>query len=1006
MKIGSVLIFVFTLMSFGITAAEQPRTGFDPDLPISNLVLDRWTYKDGLASNNVNAIYQDSQHFIWIASYNGIMRFDGVDFVHFGPENVEVIRSNSIYNIYEDTDSTLWFSSEASGIVGYKNGKFFTHPANPTIPRSVNCMIRSSTGEYWIGSNNAGLYKYIPNKKSLKIGHIPDVTVLALLEDDNGSLWIATQGNGLFRISSGEVSHFTRDDGLPANVVLTLSKDKDGNLLAGTPLGLCVVANDSIRNYEPLGHRQVDQTLIDDYGTLWAATFQGLARSNEDKGIFEAFSNERNYLGRRVTSLCFDREGSLWIGTYKSGLLRLKPGKITNITRENGLSFNHVNIVNSRRDQIYIGSEDGVLNIFDPNQGKVTKQFVLHDVGLRDVLPDRHGNVWIGSYEGLFKIPFGSGKPIDLTHKITSNEVRTIFEAKDGDIWVGTRSGGLIRLDGNLQAKVYDKDHGLTSNYILSVQQDDAENLIVGTHSGGLLIFDKAGNWTQHAVTSDDSGLLIFSARPDSASSIWLATNFGLYYYSENTVVPITLDKGLGHEKFFDVIADGQGGLWLTSDAGIVYIKLSEVQAFQNGLIPSVPYVLYNESDGMTNRECSGATRSYIDKNTGKIWVPTLGGVAIVDPSIELSNEEVPNVVITGATVDGASLDLFQSDIEAEPGSFRYTFTFTSLSFMVPDRVKFKYRLEGIDDEWKVIKGDRKIEYTNLPYGSYQLRVLGSNGQGVWNEQGASLYFEVLPFFYETRWFLFLMIASLTCALWLLYRWRVSEIKEKNVALTKINSELDSFVYRASHDLRTPVTSTLSLVNIALGESSTKDKDEYIKLIDQCAQKLDHIILDIIEYSKNKNKELEYDKFSIRELIDDVLNDIRYVDDINGIEINMTVDKDVLYSDRSRIKIILSNFIANAVHYIDVEKSKPFVKIQVAQTKEKTTISVEDNGIGIPSGEASKIFNMFYRGNHKSKGSGLGLYIVNETAKKLNGVVSVASELGKGSKFALTIPNG
>lgn len=1005
MKIGSFLLSVIVANIFGIgTLLAQFADVTEPQSSMSGMMLDRWTYKDGLASNNVNSIFQDHQDFIWLTSYNGILRFDGVEFTKFGPENVPVITSSAVYRVYEDVDSTLWFTTEASGLVGYKEGNFFSHPANDLLPKGINCVLRTSSGDFWVGTNNEGLYKYTKGKEVINVSGVPAVTVIDLKEDEKGSLWVATQGKGLYKIWAEEVTTFTQSDGLLNDVVLSLFVGNKGILYVGTPTGLCIVEDDKISVVESLRGLQVEQVLSGGDDTMWIATAQGLVKTSTDVSIKELYTDDSRMLGRRTTSLCFDKEGSLWIGTYKSGLLRLKPGKISNITSYDGLSFNHVNMIHKKDKKYYIGTEDGRVNIFDEKTSSFQEGYHTGNVGVRDVLVSPSNGFWIGGYKGLFKVDQRTRQLKDMTEGLPSHEVRRIFEDSQKKIWIGTRSGGLACLQNGKVNRVFDKNSGMTSNYVLSIDEGNEGNIIVGTHSGGLIVISPSGDIMHYNVTQNDSGLLIFNVTIDDTNNLWLATNLGLFYYNWKEFKQLNIAKDLGHNKFFDVVNDNIGGTWLTSDIGIVRVNTSDALDAASGQMDEIPFALYNESDGMANRECTGATRSFFDQESGEIWIPTLGGIAIVDPALKLVNNRVPNVFITGLTVDGQGLDVNNPLLEVQPGSFRFAFNFTALSFLVPSRVKFRYKLEGIDQEWRVISGSRHVEYTNLPYGSYELKVKGSNGQGTWNENGDVLSFEVLPFFYETKRFAACVIGSLALILWALYHWRIGEIKDKNVALTKINNELDNFVYRASHDLRTPVTSTLSLTTIALNESSVSDKDEYIKLIDQCAKKLDHIILDIIEYSRNKNKELEYENFSARELVEEILNEVSYAGNKDGIQFNMEIEEELLFSDKSRLRIILSNFIANSIQYIDNTKANPFVNINISESKEHTTISVEDNGVGIPRGESAKIFNMFYRGNHKSKGSGLGLYIVNETAKKLSGVVSVASEIGVGSTFSLTIP--
>ena len=486
-----------------------------------------------------------------------------------------------------------------------------------------------------------------------------------------------------------------------------------------------------------------------------------------------------------------------------------------------------------------------------------------------------------------------------------------------------------------------------------------------------------------------------------------MCTNIGLFYFENGVFKHIAFDSNIESKAYFDIIDDGMGRYWMSSSFGVIQLDKAQLDQFVLGQTTRIGHRIYDDNDGMLNYECTGATRMFFDKKENKIYVPTFVGVSVIDLSIDKPNIEIPANYITSFEVDDEKVNLQEKSIKIDPGALRYTFDFTSLSYLSPSKVQFMYKLDGIDKDWIGPINDRFVEYTNLPKGKYTFHVKGTNSDGLWNDQGASLEFVVKPFIYETALFKIAGIAFILLLFWLIYRWRTKDITERNVALAKINTELDRFVYSASHDLRAPLASTMGLVIIARMESSEASKNRYLGLIEDCVYKMDHFINDIIEFSRNKNQEVSVEQFNIRDLVSEIFDNLKYLDHAETIirEIEVIGHEDVL-SDKLRFKIILGNLIANAVTYSKNSDRQPFVKVKIENSINSILIEVIDNGIGIADEHKSKIFNMFYRANQKSKGSGLGLYIVMEALNMLGGKIDVNSELGKGTTFSVYISTG
>jgi signal transduction histidine kinase len=383
--------------------------------------------------------------------------------------------------------------------------------------------------------------------------------------------------------------------------------------------------------------------------------------------------------------------------------------------------------------------------------------------------------------------------------------------------------------------------------------------------------------------------------------------------------------------------------------------------------------------------------------------VPTINGISVFYPEKVLVNKVLPPVYIATLRADDLEMEGENGPLIIGPGKLRYTFSYTAPSFVSPRKIQFKYKLENVDAAWINAGTERQAEYTNLSPGDYTFKVLACNSDGIWNEKGATLTFTVRPFFYQTAYFYLLVIVAASLMLYGIYKWRVNAVEKRNVELRKVNGELDRFVYSASHDLRAPLASVLGLVNIARLEKGA-NFEGYLDKIESSVLKLDGFIRDIIDFSRNARVEIEAEAIDFRSLITEIFDNLKYLDEKDKIKRLVKVEGDrIFYSDKKRLAVILNNLIANAIKYSNPHEENSFIEVYVKQNGRQVLLQVKDNGIGIGNEHISSIFKMFYRADAKSRGSGIGLYIVKETLDKIQGTISVQSEYGKGSMFTVRL---
>ena len=294
----------------------------------------------------------------------------------------------------------------------------------------------------------------------------------------------------------------------------------------------------------------------------------------------------------------------------------------------------------------------------------------------------------------------------------------------------------------------------------------------------------------------------------------------------------------------------------------------------------------------------------------------------------------------------------------------------------------------------------------NLPDGKFTFEVMAANNDGVWNETPATIEIRLDPFFYQSRLFYLVLGGFVLLTAFILYWIRIRVVEEKNKELHKLNTELDSFVYSVSHDLRAPLSSILGLISISKIDKDGSSLSTYLDKIETSVNKLDDFIKEIISYSRNVRLKVEVEEIDLRLLIEEVIEGLAFMNTEDHIQVSIdSAGKPTIHSDKTRLLVILNNIISNAFRYYKTYINDSFIKIKIVVTNTRAIITVEDNGIGIKPDRLKKVFEMFYRGTDTSNGSGLGLYIAQESVAKLDGTITVVSEYERGTTFTITIDN-
>ena len=751
----------------------------DPNKAITQYVRDSWQVENGLPQNSAMCILQTRDGYLWIGTEEGLARFDGVRFKVFDKSNTKEIEENWMNGLAQDRNGTLWIGTDGGGLLRYKAGKFERFMPKEIHPR-VWPMYEDRKGTLWVGTLGGGLFQ-IKNEKILRKYKVNDGlssnAIWSILEDKKGNLWIGT-AKGLDLLKNGKfVQH------APIERVAALNEDREGNLWVGSGNGGLWRFRDGksvmFSTKDGLINNIIGSILEDRAGNVWIGT-NGGGLSRWKNGSFESFqltTGDQNF------ALHEDREGSLWIGLVPGGLHRLADGAFVSFGIEEGLPDDHVfSVHEGKQEGVWIGTSGGVAQKQkDGSWIKYSKLNGLSSNSISAVFEDTEGFLWVGTYDsGLNRCK--NGKCIHFTRQSSSsvepeNPIWSLQEDRDGGMWVGTNGAGVSLLQ-NGKFTDYSTSQGLSDIDVHAIVQDDDGSLWFGTEGGGLnhLSHGKFRIYTSRDGLSNDR---ILSLYKDAEGHLWIGTREGLNRHYKGKFTQYRKKDGLFDDLIHGVREDDQGNLWMTCNRGVFRVSKKELNDFALGNITSIRSIVYGKPDGLRTSECIGANQPGLWKShDGKLWVPTIRGVGVVDPSQLMANKVKPPVYIEDILIDDVPFIRTKAQaIEFSPGKKKFEFRYTALSLLIPQRVKFRYKLVGFDQDW-VEAGTRRVAYyTGLTPGHYRFSVIASNNDGLWNETGDSLGFYLKPYFYQTFWFYLLCAIGLSLVAAAIYRFRIKKIK-------------------------------------------------------------------------------------------------------------------------------------------------------------------------------------------------------------------------------------
>ncbi len=731
-----------------------------PTKALTQFDLVSYQTRDGLPQNSVTSLLQDNRGYLWVGTYSGLARFDGLRFQTFD-DKAGLLSNSYIYSLIEGKDSTIWIGTVNNGLFLMKNEQIHRYTRfKELMTDDIKCMAIDSSGDLWVGTYGDGLLRIDGDslKRYYSLDSTQSLYIDALFCDSSGNIWVGTRGSGLYKYTDGHFIPYGIKNGMTSNHIRDIKEDNQGRLwIATSGDGLYVMDNDHAKELTTangLTSNAINSISVDQAGTVWIGT-QGNGLDRFTNYMVSNITTRNGLTNDVIGDLLMDHTGNLWIATLGGGLLELRKGKFSTFTTVEGLSNNNIwTIYGDHENRIWIGTNGGGVDVL--KNGKVVRHITTKD-GLsnnfvRSIYGDSKGNVWISTYGGLNRLKNGHITNYTTKNGLSDNIVLSIYEDSRKNLWIGTSGGGLDRYENGHFSHITVND-GLTNNYIRAIREDDQHRLWLGTGGGGICII-KDGNVSktitkQNGLPSD----VVVSFHEDENKTMWVGTHGGgLVRIKNDSVADIQMKDGMPDNVIFTIFEDNAHRFWMSSNKGIFSIPLDSLNAFADGKIDYVHPRLYDTYDGLKSTECNGSNQpAGWQTDDGSIWFPTVYGAAQIKPDEIKTTNISPRIYIDNVIADRTlSLQRHADSLKADVHDVEFHYTSPNLS--AAEKVRYKYRLLGYDQDW-IDAGSRRIAfYTNLPYGSYTFQVLARNHEGVWSPQSASYSLYIPTPFYLTDW--------------------------------------------------------------------------------------------------------------------------------------------------------------------------------------------------------------------------------------------------------------
>ena len=976
----TAIVVLITLSLIPITCFAQYR-------------FDNWTTDDGLPQNTVSAILQTRDGYLWVATAGGLVRFDGLRFTVFDKSNTKGLSSVRFSALFEDDAGSLWIGTEDGGLTRYRNGTFTTYTTQHGLPhnriwgiwkgeqggllilttagvvrwqneqfvtggrgnavRMTLPCYRLESGSFWC-VDGAGLHSF--KNDSVRTYTVRDglssLNVSVVYEDRTGNVWIATGSASLDRLQHDKFTRYTAKDGLPKEAIQAIYEDRQGILWLATQGGGLVQFQDGrfITHVKPslLSGKVTAPFYEDREGNLWLGTSdRGLLRLRKNFITFHSADGELERY--KPYPLLEDRTGNIWIGTQGGGLYKYSSGNFTHYPPTGGIYWNITALYEDRDGRLWMGGQGGLSSGKDAKWTELADRLRLQNDYVRVILQDRAGAFWIGTEHGLIKYDHDQAIKYTTKDGMAGDDVIALQEDHLGQLWIGTR-GGLSRFkDGSFNS--FTEQDGLPSNHVRALYEDGEGTLWIGTYDGGLARL-RDGKFTRYTVS-----------------------------------------EGLFNNGVFSILEDRRGNLWMSCNRGIYSVNKQQLNDFAAGNIQTITSVSYGKADGLLNTECNGNRQpAGWQSRDGRLWFPTQGGVAVVNPSAIVTNPLPPPVVIEETLLDRKAINR-QPTVQINPGQENLEIRYTGLSFSKPENVRFRYRLAGVDKDWIEAGSRRSAYYAHLAPGTYEFKVVAANSDGIWNNEGATLSIVVHPPFWRTWWFLTLVTLVVVGAAILMYESRLLRLRHAHAAQESFSRQLiesqEQHRKKVAAELHDGLGQSLAIIKsrAVLSLREPADHEKAIEQLEEISEAAAHAMDEVREIAYNL-RPYQLDRIGLTRALETMLHKTAGA---NAINFKIEVDEvDGVFEKESEINLyrIVQESVGNILKHAEATEAT----VAIIKNEKEVAISIQDNGKGFHPESASL---------REPGHGGFGLFGIAERVRMMSGQHVISSAPGAGTTLII-----
>jgi signal transduction histidine kinase/ligand-binding sensor domain-containing protein len=1040
-------------------AGARPAHALDPSRALSQYVAATFSAREGLPEPSITALLQTSDGYLWVGTQDGLYRFDGIRFTAI--PSVTAPLHPAIAALLQAADGTVWAGTHGDGVLVVRDGALAPPPALPPELATAEAATLAQTpdGTVFVGTWGDGLYRLAAGAW-IHVGKqdgLSNDVIRTLYVDGHGQLWVGTRA-GLDQWNGKSLTT------IPAKEVFAIAGTPDGELLYSTLQGIATLpaptTSPASSTSQPaqinVGGR-VLSLLIDREGTIWAGTADGaLLRRRPGQTSFDRMDVAPN----GVVAMLEDTEGDLWLGTVEGGLQRLADGKVVTISRAEGLPIDVATLV--YEDHL------GTIWIAGHAQGLVAQTPTgWRSFGTADGLPvddaramaeDQAGRLWVATDVALAWLDRDAGRFVAINGV---QRPTTLARDRDGVLWTYSLDGGLERLapDGAPTVVPLPAGPGGRTPVVQVAAADPRGGLWLGTNHGIAHVPDALAAGDPLATLD----VPVISLLANGDGTLLLGTwGYGVGVYRGGHLRLITSADGLASDASFSLIDDGRGYVWASGNEGISRVGLQSLLDVADGSATTVSSIALGVTDGMRSAECSGgAAPSGIQARDGRLWFPTGAGVVVVDP-LHLSVDSIPPPVhVEDVRVDGTPV----LGGVVPPGRHGLEIDYTALVLKLPEEAQFRYQLEGFDPA-PVDAGDRRSAYyAGLPPGRYRFHVLAANADGVWNTVGDAVDLVVRPAFYQTWWFRVVVVLGAAFLLGALYLVRVRRLLGRQRELSRLVDErtrtlaetlatlkstqadlvrserlaqITTLVQGVAHELNNPVGFIASNVEplrryidfllaavhgLAQGPApSAEARTALLRLspqkdlafvetdlrsllqdLQEGARRAGLIVRDLQGLATSASRPLE--RLELRRAVERTVALLKpRVRD--GVKVEIDVEGvPPLEARAGEIEQVVMNLVDNALRAVgDHGTVTVGARLEGSGDSSQVRLWVKDDGAGMTADVRQRATEPFFTTRAAGEGSGLGLAIVQSIAVAHDGVLTIDSAPGQGTRVEICFP--